>query len=315
MTLFEVAAVLTLDKAMFDKGISEAEGQAQGFGSKLKSGISGGVKAAAGALTASTGAVVSFGKSAVEAGMTFDTSMSQVAAISGATGIEFEQLREKAKEMGASTVFSASEAADAMNYMAMAGWKTEDMLGGIEGIMNLAAASGEDLASTSDIVTNALTAFGMKVEESSNANTDVAMMGETFKYVAPIAGTLGFNAEDTAVAIGLMANSGIQASQAGTSLRGALTRLVKPTKDMQEAMVGLGLATVETEHTFDQAKIDKLQSKVADKTAAAEKAQISYNNAVSKYGANSAQAQKAAISLETAQRKLAEATAELTKEK
>lgn len=325
MTLFEVAAVLTLDKAMFDKGISEAEGQAQGFGSKLKSGISGGVKAAAGALTASTGAVVSFGKSAVEAGMTFDTSMSQVAAISGATGIEFEQLREKAKEMGASTVFSASEAADAMNYMAMAGWKTEDMLGGIEGIMNLAAASGEDLASTSDIVTNALTAFGMKVEESgkfadilavasSNANTDVAMMGETFKYVAPIAGTLGFNAEDTAVAIGLMANSGIQASQAGTSLRGALTRLVKPTKDMQEAMVGLGLATVETEHTFDQAKIDKLQSKVADKTAAAEKAQISYNNAVSKYGANSAQAQKAAISLETAQRKLAEATAELTKE-
>ena len=136
-------------------------------------------------------------------------------------GLPFDALREKAREMGAKTKFSASEAAEAMNYMAMAGWKSKDMIGGIEGVMNLAAASGEDLATTSDIVTDALTAFGLKAEDSShfadvlaaassNANTNVSLMGETFKYAAPIAGTLGYSVEDTAVAIGLMANAGIK---------------------------------------------------------------------------------------------------------
>lgn len=162
--------------------------------------------------------------------------MSKVSAISGATGDDFDQLRAKAREMGAKTKFSASEAASAMEYMAMAGWKTSDMLNGIEGIMNLAAASGEDLATTSDIVTDALTAFGLSAADSghfadilaaasSNANTNVSMMGETFKYCAPIAGALGFSAEDTAEAIGLMANSGIKASQAGTSLRTIMNNL------------------------------------------------------------------------------------------
>ena len=138
--------------------------------------------------------------------------------------------------MGEKTKFSASEAAEAMNYMAMAGWKTEDMLAGIEGVMNLAAASGEDLATTSDIVTDALTAFGLTAKDSghfadilaaasSNANTNVAMMGETFKYVAPIAGAMGYSAEDTAEMIGLMANAGIKGSQAGTALRKMLTEL------------------------------------------------------------------------------------------
>lgn len=133
-------------------------------------------------------------------------------------------------------IHSQSEAASAMEYMAMAGWKTSDMLGGIECIMNLAAASGEDLATTSDIVTDALTAFGLSASDSghfadilaaasSNANTNVSMMGETFKYCAPIAGALGFSAEDTAEAIGLMANSGIKASQAGTSLRSIMNNL------------------------------------------------------------------------------------------
>ena len=154
--------------------------------------------------------------------------------------------------MGAKTKFSATESAEAMNYMAMAGWKTEEMLGGIEGIMNLAAASGEDLATTSDIVTDALTAFGMSASDSthfadilaaasSNANTNVGLMGETFKYVAPLAGSLGYSAEDTATAIGLMANAGIKGSQAGTSLRSIMTRLAKPTKESQAAMDALGL--------------------------------------------------------------------------
>ena len=181
-------------------------------------------------------AVAGLGTAAVKTAADFDESMSKVAAVSGATGDDLDALREKAREMGAKTKFSASEAADAMNYMAMAGWKTEDMLSGIEGIMNLAAASGEDLAATSDIVTDALTAFGLSAQDSghfadilaaasSNANTNVSMMGETFKYCAPIAGALGFSAEDTAQAIGLMANAGIKGSQAGTALRTIMNNL------------------------------------------------------------------------------------------
>ena len=183
-----------------------------------------------------TAAVTGLGTAAVKTAADFDQEMSKVAAISGATGSDFDSLREKAREMGAKTKFSASEAASAMEYMAMAGWKTGDMLDGIEGIMNLAAASGEDLATTSDIVTDALTAFGLSAADSghfadilaaasSNANTNVSMMGETFKYCVPIAGALGFSAEDTAEAIGLMANSGIKASQAGTSLRSIMNNL------------------------------------------------------------------------------------------
>lgn len=246
----------------------------------------------------------------------FQEQMSTVQAISNASAADMAKLSQKAKEMGATTAFTAAEAGEAMEYMAMAGWKTGDMLGGIKGIMNLAAASGEDLAATSDIVTDALTAFGLKAQDSShfadilaaassNANTNVSMMGETFKYVAPVAGTLGFSAEDTALAIGLMANSGIKASQAGTSLRSALSRLVKPTDEMQQTMISLGLATQQIEHVVDGSKVGKLQDQMADRTGAMEKAQISYNAAVAKYGAESAQAQKAAINLEKANRKLA----------
>ena len=188
-----------------------------------------------------TGAVTALGTAAVKTAADFDSAMSQVAAVSGATGEDLEALREKAREMGAKTKFSASEAAEAMNYMAMAGWKTGDMLEGIEGIMNLAAASGEELATTSDIVTDALTAFGLSASDSghfadilaaasSNANTNVSMMGETFKYCAPIAGALGFSAEDTAEAIGLMANAGIKSSQAGTSLRTIMNNLAGEVK-------------------------------------------------------------------------------------
>lgn len=181
-------------------------------------------------------AVIGLGTAAVKTAADFDSAMAQVSAVSGATGDELQELRDKAREMGEKTKFSASEAADAMNYMAMAGWKTSDMLSGIDGIMSLAAASGEDLATTSDIVTDALTAFGMTAQDSghfadilaaaaSNANTNVGMMGETFKYCAPVAGALGYSAEDVAEAIGLMANSGIKSTQAGTALRTMMTKL------------------------------------------------------------------------------------------
>ena len=188
-----------------------------------------------------TAPIVGLGTAAVKTAADFDEGMSKVSAISGATGDDLDALRTKAREMGAKTKFSATEAASAFEYMAMAGWKTGDMVSGIDGIMSLAAASGEDLATTSDIVTDALTAFGLKAEDSghfadilaaasSNANTNVSMMGETFKYCAPIAGALGFSAEDTAEAIGLMANSGIKGSQAGTALRTIMNNLTGEVK-------------------------------------------------------------------------------------
>lgn len=176
--------------------------------------------------TAATAAVTG----AVKVGSSFESQMSTVEAISGAAEKQIMQLEEKAKEMGATTKFTATESGQAMEYMAMAGWKTKDMLNGIGGIMDLAAASGEDLAGTSDIVTDALTAFNLQAKDSahfadilaqasSNSNTNVSMMGETFKYVAPVAGSLGYTAEDTAVSIGLLANAGIKASQGGTVMR------------------------------------------------------------------------------------------------
>lgn len=187
----------------------------------------------------------------------FTHQMSRVKAISGATDDEFARLTAKAKEQGMMTQFTATESGKAMEYMAMAGWKTEDMLNGISGIMSLAAASGEDLGQVSDIVTDALSAFKLQAKDAghfadvlaqaaTNSNTNVGMMGYTFKYVAPLAGTLGFNIEDTALAIGLMANSGIKAEKAGTALRSMFTRMAAPTKESSSAMAELGFSMTDS---------------------------------------------------------------------
>ena len=234
-----------LARAPFDEYAAKAEkvgGTLTSVGQKL--------------LPLSTG-IAGLGVAAVKTTADFDSEMSKVSAISGATGTDLDKLRGKAREMGAKTKFSASEAAQGMQYMAMAGWKTQDMMDGLEGIMNLAAASGEDLASTSDIVTDALTAFGLSAKDSShfsdilaaassNANTNVSMMGETFKYAAPVLGSLGYTAEDAALAIGLMANAGIKSSQAGTSLRGAITNLAKPTDTVAAAMDKYGISLTDS---------------------------------------------------------------------
>ena len=195
---------------------------------------------------------------AIKTAADFDTQMSKVKAISGATEDEFAQLESKAREMGKQTKYSATESGEAFEYMAMAGWKTEDMLNGIEGIMSLAAASGEELGTTSDIVTDALTAFGMSADQAghfadvlaaaaTNSNTNVSMMGESFKYAAPVAGSLGYSVEDVSLALGLMANSGIKASTAGTTLRNVFNRMAKPTKESRQAMVNLGISLADSE--------------------------------------------------------------------
>ena len=203
-------------------------------------------------------AISGIGVAAVKVGSDFEAAMSEVQAISGATGSDFDALTAKAKEMGATTKFSASESAEALKYMAMAGWDAQQMVDGLDGVMNLAAASGEELGSVSDIVTDALTAFGLKASDSahfadvlakasSSSNTNVAMMGATFKYAAPLAGALGYSIEDTALAIGLMANAGIKGEQAGTALRSMFTRLSDPPKEAADAINALGLQMTDTE--------------------------------------------------------------------
>ena len=219
------------------------------------------VSALKGTLTSTIAVGVTLGaalyKGAIEPTTEFYEQMSAVEAISGATNKELEQLTATAKRTGLETKFTSTEAAKAYEYMGMAGWKTNQMLSGLPGIINLTAASGEDLAEVSDIVTDALTAFDLKADDSvhfadvlaaaaTNSNTNVSMMGESFKMAAPLAGALKYSIEDVATALGLMANSGIKSSMAGTSMRSWLTRLAKPTKESQTAMDDLGLSLTDS---------------------------------------------------------------------
>ena len=174
----------------------------------------------------------------VQVAAQFQETMSTVQALSGATSEDMGSLSDKAKELGATTKFTANEAGQAMTYMAMAGWDTQQMLSGMDGVMNLAAASGEDLAQVSDIVTDNLTAFGMKAEDTAHfadvlaatatsSNTSVGIMGETFKNAAAVAGALGYSIEDVSVGVGLMANAGIKGSMAGTALKNTFNGLLE----------------------------------------------------------------------------------------
>ena len=261
-------AYLELDTSKFSKGFVSAYNDLKVFGDKSATaeqklnGLSSAFKTTGGLLSKNvTLPIVGVGAAAVKTATDFEAGMSEVKAISGATGSEFEELKDKAIEMGAKTKFSASDSADAFKYMAMAGWDASQMMDGIAGVMNLAAASGEDLATTSDIVTDALTAFGLQASDSahfadvlaqasSKSNTNVGLMGETFKYVAPVAGALGYSIEDTAVAIGLMANSGIKGSQAGTALRSTITRLAKPVGEAKDAVEELGISITNADGTM-----------------------------------------------------------------
>lgn len=248
----EVVIDTSLNTGGFEKGISALGGIA-----------SKGLTASTVAISAVSAALSTCAGYAIKVGSDFEAGMSNVEAISSASAQSvttasgemvdgLTALTEKAKEMGATTKFSATESSQALNYMAMAGWDAQAMYDGLAGIMTLAAASGEDLATTSDIVTDALTAFGMQASESghfadvlaqvsASANTNVGLLGETFKYVAPLCGTMGYSAEDASIAIGLMANSGIKGSQAGTALKTAIANMAAPTKAMAAQMAALGI--------------------------------------------------------------------------
>lgn len=251
-----IVAKLMLNIENFSSNLSRVQNDINQTGKKLEglNNFGSGLTKTGATLTKSlTVPIVGVGTAAVATAANFESGMSKVKAISGATGSDMKALEDKAKEMGATTKFSAVESAEAFQYMAMAGWDSGQMIDGIGGIMALAAADGLDLATTSDIVTDALTGFGLEAKDaghfadvlataSSSANTNVSMLGESFKYVAPVAGALGYSAEDTAIALGLMANSGIKGSQAGTSLRSALTNLVKPTDKAAAMMEQYGIS-------------------------------------------------------------------------
>lgn len=282
-------AYLELDTSKFTKGFVSARSDLQQFNNSSASistrmtGLSNAMVAVGSTLTKSVSVpLATIGAMALKTTADFDAGMSEVKAISGATGTEFKQLETKAIQMGAKTKYSATEAASAFKYMAMAGWDTNDMLSGISGVMNLAAASGEDLATTSDIVTDALTAFGLSAKDSSHfadilaqassrSNTNVGLMGETFKYIAPVAGALGYSAEDCAVAIGLMANSGIKASQAGTALRSLFTRLAKPTDTVAAAMEKYNITL--TDANGNMKPLSTLMSEMRDRFSGLSEAQ------------------------------------------
>ena len=255
MDAFTLVAKLTLSRSEFDQGLKQVEGSMNSNETKgafSAWGVTVG-NLAAQAFTKVFRAGVNFMKSVLTTGMDFDQMMSSVKAIGNMGEQEFERVRQKAIDLGASTKFTAEEVGEAFYYMGLAGWNTEEMLAGIEGVLNLAAASGENLGSVSDIVTDAITAMGLSADDtarfvnvlaaaSTNSNTTVGMMGEAFKYLATTGGVLEYSIEDVATVLGLLANNGIKATQAGTSMRQILNTLINPSKDAAAAMEKLGLS-------------------------------------------------------------------------
>ena len=231
----------------FKKGMESVSTKMQGFGKKMS--------AAGGTLTKSvTAPLVGLGTAAVMTVAKFDDSMSKVQAISGATGDELDSLRDLAKDLGSTTAFSASQAADAMQYLALAGWETNQILDATPQMLALASAGAMELSQAADIVSDTMSAFGMEAEDagraadifaaaSSKSNTDVQMLGEAMKYAAPVANSFGASLEDTSAIAGRMADSGIKASQAGTALRAGFLRLASPTEDAAGALHELGVET------------------------------------------------------------------------
>ena len=231
-----------LDSSGIEKGIS-----------KLGSLTTKGLKTAATTITGTAVALEGIGIAAVKAGSDFEAQMSRVKAISGATGTEFEKLKDQAIQLGADTSFSASQAAEGMENLAAAGFTTNEIMEAMPGLLDMAAASGEDLSSSSEIAASTLRGFGLEAEEAGHVadvlaenanrtNAAVSDTGEAMKYVAPLARAAGIRFEETAAAIGIMANAGIKGSQAGTTLRAAISRLSKPTDDMRDAMEELGIS-------------------------------------------------------------------------
>lgn len=249
----ELFASFNLDSSGVDSDVKDIENKLGGIGD-----IGQALQDAGDSLSGITDAVIGWGKELYESGAGFNEQMGKVAALreidlnTEEGQAQMAALTDKALDMAAKTKFTTTETAEAMTYMAMAGWDTQEIIAGLPGVIYLAAAAGEDLATTSDIVTDAMTAYGMKADQAghfsdvlarvtTNSNTNVGLLGETFKYCAGLAGQMGYSLEDTSVAIGLMANRGIKGSQAGTALKNIMTRMAKPTDEVAAAMEMMGI--------------------------------------------------------------------------
>lgn len=246
MDLFKLVATLGLDSTGFTTGLVSAQDMFSSFAS----------------------AVVGFTRDVMNTGLNFDSAMSSVQAVLGSqegTVENMNRLRAFALEQASDSIFTAEQTAQAYYYMGMAGWKSEQMIKGLPGVMALAAASGEDLAMVSDIVTDSITAFGLSADDvqhyvdvlamtATNTNTTVGLMGETFKYVAPIAGSLGADVDDVAVSIGLMASAGIKGSMAGTALRQMFTRIATNAGASSKALGAMDIITQQLGVSFWDAK-------------------------------------------------------------
>lgn len=267
MNLFNIAAALTLNSAAYEKGLKSAEGDAKSFGNKLKSGLGTAAKVGAAAIAAAGTAVVAFGTDAVKTGEVFDSSMAQVAATMGMTMQELQTqvgstetsfghfegtLRDFAQFMGANTAFSASQAADALNYMALAGYDAQTAMDMLPNVLNLAAAGGIELASASDMVTDAQSALGLSLDEtselvdkmakaSSKSNTSVAQLGEAMLTIGGTAKNLTGGTTELSTALGILADNGIKGSEGGTALRNILLSLTPKSEAAADAMKKIGM--------------------------------------------------------------------------
>lgn len=260
---------LDLDISGFLAGLRSAQSEADTASKNIATKIGNNLSSAGKSLTSVgstltknvTVPLLGIGTAGLKVATDFEKGMSEVKAISGATGEEFDALREKAIELGADTAFSANEVAEAMTEMAKAGWSSEQIIDGMSGVLAAAAASGEGLASVSTIVADAITGFGLAAADSTkvadlltqaaNSGTiGISDLGESFKYIAPVAGAMGLSIEDVTTALSAMSMSGIKGSQAGTALRTMLTNLVKPTDDMAAAMEELGIEVANADGTM-----------------------------------------------------------------
>ncbi len=256
----EIKAKLILDNANFKRGMQEAQQEMQKTTGKSKQ-TSEGISALNKASAAAGVAIVASVGASVKAAANFEQSMAKVKAISGATDSEFKQLENTAKHLGATTQFSASQAADGLAFLSLAGFKAQDSIDAIPSVLNLAAAGAIDLGSAADIASNIMTGFGLTAQDTQHAtdvlaktfttaNTDMNQLGMAMKYVAPVANALGWDIEDAATAIAKMSDAGIQGSQAGTSLRAALLSLANPTGQTEKAFEKLGISVVDANGQF-----------------------------------------------------------------
>lgn len=258
MDVFTLAASIVLNTGDYEKGLDGASQKTSSFGDKIKNGLAAAAKAGAAAMAAATAAVTAFAGASIKTGAQFDSAMSQVAATMGTTVDEIGNLRDFAMEMGAKTAFSANEAAEALNYMALAGYSADESMEALPNVLNLAAAGGIELAAASDMVTDAQSALGLSMEESANlvdqmamasskSNTSVAQLGEAILTVGGTAKNLAGGTTELSTALGILADNGVKGAEGGTALRNIILSLSAPTDTAAKAMESLGLKVFDAE--------------------------------------------------------------------